>query len=360
MSHLLFVASRRVFPIAIGGALLLDASTAAPLSGMLIIQSQAPGSSTYQLREYAADGTPLQTFIPPEAPGSTDSWHPRDLAISEQTVHLYNGTFDPYLSTLEAESGVWSHRTHDGWSTFNNVSYGGVARMGDRVFVSNMATSGRPSHGVVYFDLSANTSSEFAGSLEPTDLNAGLDGRLWVLSNRVAYAFDPDTLAFTGQISIADSDPRGIAVDANGNLYVASWSGLLIKYSPAGLTLGSLNIGGNLLDVDVSEDGLVAVGTRLNGAWLTTTALAPPTQIESDRWNSFVAFIPPDAAGLLGDMNCDGFITVSDIGGFVLALTDPSAYAGQYPNCDIALADINGDGAITVSDIGPFVALLTN
>lgn len=64
-------------------------------------------------------------------------------------------------------------------------------------------------------------------------------------------------------------------------------------------------------------------------------------------------------ANLLGDMNCDGAVTVSDIGPFVLALTNPAQYAIDFPDCNIENADINQDTAITVSDIGPFVALLT-
>ncbi len=63
--------------------------------------------------------------------------------------------------------------------------------------------------------------------------------------------------------------------------------------------------------------------------------------------------------GLTGDMNCDGFVTVADIGGFVLSLTDPAAYAAQFETCDIRQADINDDGFVTVADIGSFVALLT-
>lgn len=62
---------------------------------------------------------------------------------------------------------------------------------------------------------------------------------------------------------------------------------------------------------------------------------------------------------LLGDMNCDGVVSVSDIGGFVLALTDPAGYQMQFPDCDISHADINNDDQITVSDIGPFVQALT-
>lgn len=63
---------------------------------------------------------------------------------------------------------------------------------------------------------------------------------------------------------------------------------------------------------------------------------------------------------LPGDTNCDGLVTVADIGGFVLALTDPAAYAAQFPDCDINNADMNNDGNITVSDIGLFVQTLTS
>lgn len=60
-----------------------------------------------------------------------------------------------------------------------------------------------------------------------------------------------------------------------------------------------------------------------------------------------------------GDMNCDGSVSVGDIAGFVLALTDAAGYAAAYPNCDIANGDVNGDGFVTVGDIAPFVVLLT-
>lgn len=57
--------------------------------------------------------------------------------------------------------------------------------------------------------------------------------------------------------------------------------------------------------------------------------------------------------------NCDGVVSVNDIGPFVAAVTDPFGYEGTFPDCELQNADITGDGAITVADIGPFVALLT-
>lgn len=56
-----------------------------------------------------------------------------------------------------------------------------------------------------------------------------------------------------------------------------------------------------------------------------------------------------------GDLNCDGAVTLSDITGFVLALTSQEAYSLAMPDCDRELADVNMDGAVTVADIANFV-----
>ncbi len=64
------------------------------------------------------------------------------------------------------------------------------------------------------------------------------------------------------------------------------------------------------------------------------------------------------SCGLPGDMNCDGAVDNADIDGFVLALTDPAAYAIAYPGCDINHADVNGDNSVDNGDIDAFVDLL--
>lgn len=62
---------------------------------------------------------------------------------------------------------------------------------------------------------------------------------------------------------------------------------------------------------------------------------------------------------LLGDMNCDGIVSVSDIGPFVVAITTPDEYPIQFPDCNINNGDLNGDGQVYLGDIGLFVALLS-
>lgn len=61
-----------------------------------------------------------------------------------------------------------------------------------------------------------------------------------------------------------------------------------------------------------------------------------------------------------GDLNCDFAVNFGDINPFVLALTNPSAYAATFPDCDIQTGDIDANGIVDFGDINPFVRLLTN
>lgn len=61
---------------------------------------------------------------------------------------------------------------------------------------------------------------------------------------------------------------------------------------------------------------------------------------------------------LMGDSNCDGFVSIADVPSFVLGLVDPVDYADAYPGCDPNHADINRDGARDGRDIQGFVNLL--
>ncbi|MGE3181391.1 MAG: hypothetical protein AB7N71_07155, partial [Phycisphaerae bacterium] len=65
------------------------------------------------------------------------------------------------------------------------------------------------------------------------------------------------------------------------------------------------------------------------------------------------------------DSNCDGVVSVSDIGYFVVAITEgqqgwQTRFIDATPSCNYTCVnDLNGDGNVTVSDIGPFVQRLT-
>jgi len=90
-------------------------------------------------------------------------------------------------------------------------------------------------------------------------------------------------------------------------------------------------------------------------AYLTEDACLAAT----GEWRGPDTTCDPNPCYQPGDLNCDGLINAFDIDPFVLALTDPEAYALAYPDCDYMLADINGDGLVNAFDIDPFVQLLT-
>ncbi len=69
--------------------------------------------------------------------------------------------------------------------------------------------------------------------------------------------------------------------------------------------------------------------------------------------------LPQGPAACAGDLNCDGQVDFGDINPFVLRLSNPSAYALQYPDCPDANGDINDDGTVGFADINPFVQLMS-
>ncbi len=62
---------------------------------------------------------------------------------------------------------------------------------------------------------------------------------------------------------------------------------------------------------------------------------------------------------MLGDLNCDGSASLSDVNAFVLAVTAPDSYRSFYPICPISNGDFTGDGVVNVNDINRFIARIT-
>ncbi len=60
-----------------------------------------------------------------------------------------------------------------------------------------------------------------------------------------------------------------------------------------------------------------------------------------------------------GDLDCNGYVDFDDINPFVLAISDPAAYAAAYPDCNFMNGDCNSDGLVDFDDINPFVVLLS-
>lgn len=192
-------------------------------------------------------------------------------------------------------------------------------------------------------------------------------GRLKIASYNASIWYDtsvaPDgmgtynILPVTGQGIFIGGGPEGIAYVSAGNPGFSADSVLVCEYS-----------GGRVVTYEIDSNGDPIVSTRrpfitglggaegaaidpLTGDFLFSTFGGGNRVL---RVTGFTAINPP------GDMNCDGVVSVTDIAGFVLALTNPSGYAAQFPSCDILNADLNENGAVSVGDIARFVEVLTS
>jgi VCBS repeat-containing protein len=248
------------------------------------------------LREFTPDGELVRTALLPSVSGVHEPG--RDLIYDASgKVHVYTGTFDPALNSYTLAGGGWTQRTHSGWSTVNNVSYGGIGVLGAYVYVTDMRTFSEPADeakGVVRFNLVDGTSARFLETEEPQDLTIGKDGRLYLLSANTVKAYDPVTFALLSTVTLPAGDFRGIAVNAAGEIFAVNWSEQVYHLSASGSVLGNVTLTGvsDPMDIDVSGDGRIAVGTASGHVVQMYEDLTGITTFAAGSDRAFVAFGP--------------------------------------------------------------------
>ena len=325
--------------------------------GNLLISTEP--SFQPQVREYDTSGALVQQFNLP-AGGSTSETI-RDLVVDRDgNVQIYHGTFDPTQDELDPFTGSLSQISVSGWSTINNVSYGGIATLQDYVFVTDMATAGDGSpKGILRIDTSDLSVVRFSDTVDFTDLTLGLDGQLYGLtSSRQVYRFDPISLAGFGNITLGFGDHRGIAVNDAGEIFTAAWDGAIYHYDAQGTQLNSLATGVNdLTDIDNHSDGTLAVGSRFGTVVLTDETLAAVgTSFSTGSDETFVAFTDgpfnhapqaEDATFSIAENSANGTlvgqVTATDIDG------DNLTYAITAGN-ESGVFAVDGQGNLTVAD----------
>lgn len=255
-------------------------------------------STNDQIREYTLQGDLVQ-LIPIEYPGGyTVTEKARDIAYDPNGyIHVYNGTFTSYLSSYDLTSETWSHLTKDGFSTVNNITFGGIDIFNKTVFVTDMTTylDGGEPNGIIAFNTETGESQRFAESIEPIDLTIGLNGLLYALSpggspsGRNIDVYDPvslehlESIFIAGITGVGGKSNRTIAVDQNGDIFVANNYGDVHHISADGKLIETINpicesMGPNVLcsffDIDVSSDGKLALGTQSGDVFITDTSFS--------------------------------------------------------------------------------------
>lgn len=245
------------------------------------------------LYEYSPNGM-LISQIP--IPSNAENEKARDLTILEDgRLAVFNGTFYPELSVYNGTN--WQSFSVDGWSTPNNLSYGGITSIGNTVFVTDGYTgAGGEAKGLIAIDLDGGVSQRFIDTSDYIDITLGEDDLLYALKNTYGDVdvIDPVTLAVMRSIDLGHtSASRGVTANAEGMIYMVSWDGYIGHYNESGALLNTLFIGGNLQDIDVDSTGRIIVGSRFGQAYLTDETISTFSEILATSSNTFVSFVSP-------------------------------------------------------------------
>jgi Ca2+-binding RTX toxin-like protein len=276
-----------------GGARSAEAEGTELTGGNLLV------STADTVYEYTPDGRQVQAIAVPYPTGTRPGTETARDVVASGTgeLHVYNGTFEPFLSTYASRAGSWTHHTHPGWSTVNNVSYGGIAVFERFLYATDMRTFGDDgadeASGIVRFDTDGFDSARFAERIEFIDLTVGLDGLLYALEydEQTVRVYDPRTVAPLRTIRLA-AGVRGIAVDEAGDIFGASWDDRIYNFGSAGELRASVASGTtNLTDIDLSPAGGLVAGSRFGDVVVTNKALANVRTFSVGGEPTFVAFL---------------------------------------------------------------------
>ncbi|MEM8677663.1 MAG: hypothetical protein AAGF83_27955 [Cyanobacteria bacterium P01_G01_bin.67] len=175
--------------------------------------------------------------------GHTSTEQLRDLIVSpDGTLHIYSETFDPTLQSFN-----W--QTYSGWSTANNVSYGGIDYYQNYIFVTDMKTYGSDedeAKGIVRFSQTDEPAIRFAEEGNFIDLTVGLDNLIYGLeSYGKIKVYDPETLELVRSFTLEEkyNNYRGIAVNKQGEIFSAAWDGNIYYFNPEG----------NIVDINAAD-----------------------------------------------------------------------------------------------------------
>jgi hypothetical protein len=284
----------------------------AALAGVLtpgdILVSSTTDLHTNVLREYTPTGTLVQTFSVPIAPGG-DAFIRGIATDTSGNVQIYNGTFSPYLTTLDPSTSTFANHTFSGWSTVNDIFFGGMVVNGNYAYATDMATAnpGAP-NGIVRFNLTDFSATRFDsgpanGSGDYIQVGLGLNGKLYApwpggsplgdnidVINPVSMTKTTITLPFLFQLS-------GVTADQAGNIYAvgALGDGHIYKLDSNGNVLASISTGfTDLTGLQISNSGQLLTASSNGEVIMTNTSFSQLSSFSvGSQITTFDTFVTP-------------------------------------------------------------------
>jgi subtilisin-like proprotein convertase family protein len=235
-----------------------------------------------------------------------------------QLVHAFNFDTDPGWST----TGQWAYGQPTGGGSHNYDPHSGYT--GTNVYGYNLAGDYPDDMSTTMY---LTTSALDCSNVSDTELRF----MRWLGVESATY------------------DHANVAVSNNGTAWTTVWN------HTSTTAISDSAWSEQAFDISAVADHQATVYVRWGMGPTDGSVTYPGWNIDDVQIWGLVPF-----EGLVGDLNCDLNVDNFDISPFVLAVTNPTEYAVQYPGCDIMFADINGDGNVDNFDITPFVQLLLN
>lgn len=254
-------------------------------NSLLIVNDQT-------IYEYNTNGDVLSTL---EVPMGFNAEQVRDITILENgRLAVFNGTFAPELNVYDGN--YWESYQIDGWSTPNNLTYGGIANVGEVVFLTDGSTFGGEAKGLIAFNEQSLTHQRFIDTSDYIDITLGADNQLYALRNFYGDVdvFDPLSLELVRSVDLGHlSSSRSVTANAAGEIYMVSWNGYVAQYDESGNLMQTLDIGGGLHDIDINDQGALLIGSWNGAFYLTDESLTTYQSFAMPASNVFVAFASP-------------------------------------------------------------------
>ena len=311
-----------------------------PLLSLFELEVQSVTVLNQELKFYGFEQELISSITIP-----VSDYDARDLTVlADGRIAVFNGVFSPSLSIYSPTHGTWHHKSYDGWGIVNNGTYGGIAHFNSYVYVTDMSISGSDTAGIVRFNLESNSEQFFAGG-EYIDITLGLDNMLYALSGYQVDKYDPETMILMSSFTV--SEAKAIAVDTDGNIYTASWNGVIKQYDPGGIETQQLNIAdfydysvsASFYDMNINEQNNLLLTNRNQQVLLAFGDLSnielqdenfkgyflgqvPIIDIDNDGiplwWESKFGLNDNDEADALTDLDSDGLSNIEEYQSFTL------------------------------------------
>ncbi|MGF1688180.1 hypothetical protein L4C36_16045 [Photobacterium japonica] len=224
-------------------------------------------------------------------PHSTESL--RDLVNTPNGIAVYSGTFDASLAMIHPTH--IAHLQHEGLSSVNNGTAGGIAVLGRYAYLTDMATANAASKGIVRFDLESETSQAYFTEHDYMDITLGNNGLLYALRNVYGELdiIEPVTMKRLKQHNLGHtSSSRAVTATKSGEIFMVSWDGYLHHYSQEGelFSRQSLDNAG-FADIDINAQGELLVTARDGMMYLFDEAGTQQNTIfQGYTYQAFAAF----------------------------------------------------------------------